>query len=237
MDRILVFKLWGDYAHFKKYYTTTSPLTFELPPPPTVIGIISAIIGLDKRDNEYLTYFENPEEFKIAVKLNSPVKKVRWTMNLVDTKHHFWIIKNRTQIRTEFLKDPSFTIYFWHQNDDIYNSLKFHLNNHTAFYSVSLGLSELLANYEYIGENIVSEVKDGEFVHLNSVIPTYYIQEKGIDFEIGKEIFQVNYPLYMNSDRIVTKRAEILFERNAKPIKCKPQFYWELKNGEKIVFF
>ncbi len=87
MDKILKFKIWGDYAHFKKFYTTTSPLTFEFPPPPTIIGIISAIIGLDK--NEYLEHFQNPDEFKIALSIQNPIKKVRWTQNLIDTKHHF----------------------------------------------------------------------------------------------------------------------------------------------------
>ncbi|WP_231717005.1 CRISPR-associated protein Cas5 [Desulfosarcina ovata] len=48
MTRVLAFKLWGDYGHFRKYYTTTSPLTFEFPPPTSVVGIVSAIIGLDK---------------------------------------------------------------------------------------------------------------------------------------------------------------------------------------------
>lgn len=236
MDKILKFKLWGDYAHFKKYYTTTSPLTFEFPPPPTIIGIISAIIGLDKKDNFYLTKFlEN--NYNITLKLNNPVRKVRWTQNLIDTKHHFWRIKNRTQIRIELLKKPSFTIYFWHQNYEIYKALKQHLENHTSIYSISLGLSELLANFEYLGEENLSEIPNGQFIQIDSVIPSKHISEKGIDYEIGKEIFQVNFPIFMNPERIVEKRAEIIFERNAKSIRCSPMSYWQLENGEKIVFF
>ena len=236
MTKILKFKLWGDYANFKKYYTTTSPLTFEFPPPPTLIGVISAIIGLDKY--EYLSHFQNTDIFKLAVCLNNPVKKVRWTQNLIDTKKHFWIIHNRTQIRTEFLKDPSFIIYFWHQDESIYQSLKQHLENHTAIYSISLGLSELLANFEYLGEICISEKINNKFVPIDSVIPSNYIKsEKGIDFEVGKEIFQVNFPIFMNPERIVEKRAKIIFERNANSIKCNPENYWQLESGEKVVFF
>ncbi len=37
---VLIFNLWGDLGHFKKPYTTTSPLSFAFPPRPTLAGII-----------------------------------------------------------------------------------------------------------------------------------------------------------------------------------------------------
>jgi len=52
--KVLVFDIWGDYGHFRKFYTTTSPLTFSFPPPPTIAGILGAIYGTDKKTNEYL---------------------------------------------------------------------------------------------------------------------------------------------------------------------------------------
>jgi CRISPR-associated protein Cas5h len=235
MDKVLIFKLWGDYAHFKKYYTTTSPLTFEFPPPPTVIGIISAIIGLDK--NEYLGYFQNPDEFKLTLSLNAPVKKIRWTQNLIDTKHSFWKIHNRTQIRIEFLKDPVFTIYFWHANKAVYETLKEHLRKHKSVYSIALGLSELLANYQFIEESAILQKENDDFIEVKSVLPLESITENGIDFESGKEIFDVNYPLFMNEERVVEKRDSVLFERNGNTISCKPKNYWQVESGEKIVFF
>ena len=43
--KCLVFDIKGDYGHFKKYYTTSSPLTFSIPPRTTVSGMIGALIG------------------------------------------------------------------------------------------------------------------------------------------------------------------------------------------------
>jgi CRISPR-associated protein Cas5h len=234
MDKVLKFKLWGDFAHFKKYYTTTSPLTFEFPPPPTVIGIVSAIIGLDKE--EYLNYFQNYDEYKIALCLNTPVNKVRWTQNLIDTKHHFWKIHNRTQIRIEFLKNPSYIIYFWHANEAIYQTLKEHLKQHKSVYSIGMGLSELLANFAFDGEKSINKSIEGDFVQVNSVVPVSTIAEGAIEYEVGKEIFDVNYPIFMNTNRIVDKRQSLLFERLGKTIKCKPKKHWDVESGEKIVF-
>jgi CRISPR-associated protein Cas5h len=236
MNKILKFKIWGNYAHFKKFYTTTSPLTFEFPPPPTIIGMISAIIGLDK--SEYLRWFQNRDEYKISLSIGNPINKVRWSQNLIDTKHSFWLIKNRTQIRIEYLKNPAYFIYFYHKDPIIYDKLKENLENHNSIYSLCLGLSELLANFEYIDEISLQRTNSGDWINLDSVIPVSSILDKNsIDFELTREIFKVNYPILMLPDRVVDKREDILFERNGESIKCKLEEYWKLENGENIVFF
>lgn len=235
MAKALSFKLWGDYGHFKKYYTTTSPLTFEFPPPPTVIGIVSAIIGLDKQD--YLSRFQN-NAWKIAVCITRPVKKVRWTINLIDTKNHFWKIKNRTQIRTEYLKDPEFEIFFYHSDIEIYETLKHNLMNHHSVYSVSLGLSELLGDFAYCGEHGLTEHTNSEWQTIRSVVPVSCLcDDLSIRFESEVELFKVNYPVDMAPDRTVTRRDEVIFERCANPITCKVNQSYETEGGERIVFF
>ena len=46
--KVLVFDIWADYGHFRKFYTTTSPLTFSFPAPSTIAGILGAIYGAGK---------------------------------------------------------------------------------------------------------------------------------------------------------------------------------------------
>ena len=95
--KCLVFDIKGDYGHFKKYYTTSSPLTFSIPPRTTVSGMIGALIGLDKE--EYLKYFSK-EDAKIAIQINSPINKTRISYNLINTKtaKMYSKIKDRTQV-------------------------------------------------------------------------------------------------------------------------------------------
>ena len=236
MSKILVFRLWGDYGHFKKYYTTTSPLTFEFPPPVTVIGIISAIIGLDK--DRYLDSFTDPEKYRIAIGLEAPVNKVRWTQNLIDTKKHFWKINNRTQIRTEFLKKPMFKIYFSHQDASIYNQLKENLQNHRSHYSVSLGLSELLADFEFCGEQEITPMQTQDWQEIKSVVPvSRLLDDSAIQFEAGKEIFKINYPVQMDSNRVVVHREDVIFERRGMTVNCKVSENFQTEEGLSIVFF
>ena len=125
--KALVFDIKGDYGHFRKFYTTSSPLTFSIPPRTTVCGIIGALIGLDKK--EYLKYFKK-EEAKIAIQILQPINKTRLSINLIDTKkakEYYSKIEKRTQVTYELLKNPSYRIYFYHSNKELYKKVKLFL--------------------------------------------------------------------------------------------------------------
>lgn len=232
MKKILVFDIWGDYGHFRKYYTTTSPLTFSFPPRPTISGIISAVIGLDKK--EYLRYF-SVKDADITLRILNPVTKVRMGQNLIDTKKArlFSRIKHRTRIRTEYVKNPQYRIYFRHSNEEIYKRLREFIKKHESVYTVSLGISELLANFSFIGEYGTKTLYTDKIVEIDSVIPS---ERAEISFEIGKEYFLTAMPVEMIEGRIVTKYSDVSYERNGRKILCRPASYCEIENGENIIF-
>ncbi|NLJ37176.1 MAG: CRISPR-associated protein Cas5, partial [Candidatus Atribacteria bacterium] len=111
--KYLAFDIYGDYAHFKKFYTTSSPLTFSIPPPPTIGGMIAAICGIDKKNYLDILSFT---KCQYAIRILNPIHKVRMGLNHINTKGNAWQLiskKNhepRTQIRTEFLKSPRYRI-------------------------------------------------------------------------------------------------------------------------------
>ena len=232
-NRILVFDIWGDFGHFKKPYTTTSPLSFAFPPRPTIAGMISAIIGLDK--TEYLDHFMR-KDADIAIKIIRPVKKMRISQNLIDTKRAilFSRIKQRTQIRFEYVKDPGYRVYFLHRDNNIYQQLKSCLENHESVYTVSLGLSELLANFEFVGEFDLHGVKNEDPVFIDSVLPVRFFGDNTL--ENGKAYLSENIPIEMNRERIVTQFGEVFYERSGKPVKAVPDTYFRIENGDAILF-
>lgn len=235
-EKFLIFDIWGDYGHFKRYYTTSSPLTFSIPPHTAIIGLISAIIGLDK--DEYLNIMTK-DKAKIAIRIINPIKKIRMTQNLINTKDNYWIpIKKeghepRTQIRFEYLKDPHFRIYFHHIDVEIYESLKQNLINHKSVYTPCLGISELIADFMFIEESSVLEKSNGdEFIDIYTVIPLD--KETKINFEAGKKYFKERIPIEMKPGRIVTEYSEVLYEMDGKPIKAKVKNAIKLSNGDVI---
>ena len=238
--KILSFDIWGDYGHFRKFYTTSSPLTFSFPPPSTIEGILGAISGVDKQ--QYLDVF-SPAKCKIAVRIAAPVKKVRMGINLINTKGNYWIPygnkhhEPRTQIRTEFLKDPCFRIYFSHKDDNVLGRLNEIMKEHKSVYTVSLGLSELLADFKYMELYDAECITGGSEVNLSSVVVFSNLIADGLEIENGKKYFKEKMPIVMNPERTIEKYDDVVFEPEGKAIKAKVNTYYRLENGENIAFF
>lgn len=238
--KVLAFDIWGDYGHFRKFYTTSSPLTFSFPPPSTIAGILGAIYGSGK--DEYLKVFLH-DKCKITLKIVNPVKKVRMGINLINTKGGYWTLYSnkyhepRTQIRTEFLKDPFFRIYFAHEDEKIFKALAELLKEHKTTYTVSLGLSELLADFEYVGEYEAELKSDNEFVELQTPVTESNLLQNGLEIESGKKYFKEKMPIKMNPERIVEKYDDVIFEPEGKTTKAKVKTYYRLENGDNITFF
>lgn len=238
--KVLVFDIWGDYGHFRKFYTTTSPLTFSFPPPPTIAGILGAIYGADK--DEYLKIFSH-DKCHLALRIVSVVKKVRMGINLINTKGNYWQPvkkKNhepRTQIRTEFLKDPCFRIYVSYVDGKLFDRLEQNIKEHKSIYSVSLGLSELLADFRFKGIFDADQITDGQLAELFTPISAINLQKNEIEIEANKKYFKEKMPIRMNPDRVVEIYDDMIYEPDGKTIKAQVKTYYKLENGENITFF
>lgn len=240
MKSVLVFDIWGDYAHFRKFYTTSSPLSFSIPPRTAISGLIGAIIGLQKED--YLRHFSK-NQAQIGVRLLAPVKKTRLGINHINTKDNNWTLirkkghEPRTQIRTEFLKDPKYRVYVYHKDKSIYNNLHDYLRAHKSVYTPCLGLSELISNFSFVGEYSLKEFNESETL-IASAVPVSNLlgHSDSITFEAGKKYYKERIPIEMTPERIVTEYGEVIYEAEGKPIKVKLKRFWELEYGERIVF-
>lgn len=236
MSKLLVFDIWGNYAHFRKPYTTTSPLTYSIPSRTSLTGIIGAILGIEKeKNNENLNY----AHCNISLRILNPIKKVLINQNLINTKTAKMMARmdskgGRTQIRFEKLKDVKYRIYVELFNNELNEKLLNNLKEHSPVFTPSLGLSEDLANFSYIGDFEYKE-NNGD-VSIDSVVNMNGLTPKNIEFEDGKEYFSDTYALEMKEDREVTSYGEILIERTGKTIRLINSDYIVLTNEEKIVW-
>ena len=239
--KIIVFDIWGDYGHFKKIYTTTSPLSYDFPPKTSICGILGAFLGLNKED--YLKYI-NKNTAKISLKIINPIQKTNFALNLIDTKKGrfkgpgFNLINGRTQIRFEMLKNPKYRLYVHLTNNQLHSKLDELLKHHKTVYTISLGLSELIANFEYIGEfEVEKKTPNNEYTSINSVIRRDNIVNNEIEINEDKEYLFSKIPNEMNENRITTEYIDIFYERGGHPINCKVKEYYHIpKLGENITF-
>lgn len=219
MKKVLVFDIYGEYAHFRKYFTNMSPTTFLIPPRTVILGIIGAIIGIDKATN--------PENFTLAksfisVELKKEVNKVVMQINGVKASTLSILtmpLGMKRQINYEFVKNPVYRIYFSHTDVALYNRLLSKLEQHQSAYTLALGSAQCLANYDFIGEFDVSEVNQTDFVEINSLISLENLVE--VDFTGNNKIQKSIMPNEMLNDRTVTKYEEFIYSICGIPISAK----------------
>jgi CRISPR-associated protein Cas5h len=234
---VLVFDIWGDFAHFKRIETTTSPLTYPFPVGTTLSGMVAAMIGLG-RDSYYDMF--SRRNFLFGISILRPVRKTRINLNFINTKfgYYLWDITRkgyppRTQIPLELVRKPKYRIYLHLTTSlrDVKEKLKKNLMNHQTVYTLYLGISELIANFEFIGEFESEYVKIKKEEEIQSVITL----DSRIVAEEGKRYGRETIPLYMDSDRRVVEYAEVVYEMNANPLKIREGWFYDV-NGERVVF-
>jgi len=235
--KFLVFDIWGDLAHFRRGYTTTSPLTYPFPPRTVISGIIAAILGL-KRDSYYEIL--NSKNTLFGLQILNPIKKIKINQNLIDTKTGFFLWDNkgqRTQIPFEYLKEPKYRIFANLKNTNLFENLINLLSMHKTIYTIYLGISECIANFKFVGVFDSSKIERKD-ISVNSIIEFNNLKNFEIVLEEEKNYGKIKMPGDFNKERIVTKFNEFIYEENAKNIRIKAQniIYYKINNANIIPF-
>jgi CRISPR-associated protein Cas5h len=246
----LIFDISGEYGHFRKFNTTTSPLTYSIPTPSAIFGLLGAILGIEREDshnkiregNEHLREVFTTENAAVAIKPISEIKKVNIGFNLLDTGSYqsFFNITNRTQIEYEILKDPKFRIYLnWEH--PFKNELSERLKNKRFHFNPYLGISQMTANVMYVGEKKLIELSGKDYVDFDTAINLSEIESEKAPIDVAfikDRVFQVEtFPLDMQIDRKIKRYGEILVEMNGDNIRAIPnQKSFSIENEGNIQF-
>lgn len=237
---IIIFDIYGDFGHFRKFFTTASPLTYSCPPPTSIRGIVSAIVGLSKDE-----YIEKTNNLDVAVRILNPIKKIRMGLNYVNTKSssmdlNFKGIIDRTQVFAEFLKEPKYRIYVKPRNDkgkEICTKLESIIRDNKNFYTVSLGLAYLLGNVRFVGVGVgyVEKTHKIDTLFDASIIKNFKISN-------GMKIIKERMLEFMGKNRVPGKYVDTVVEITGKPIEGEfeetNKIYKVSYNGiEENVFF
>lgn len=243
-ERAAVFDIAGPLAMFRKPYSPLSPVSFPLPPPTAVFGVVGAILGLNKDD--YLRRLcPDSGEVAVGVRVLKPVQKLRATLNLLNTKtaDSLWRIKaggGRIQIPHEYLKDVAYRIYFGHDDAGVVDEIADRLSRDEAVYTPCLGRSECIADVVWRGVWSVEpwEPSAGARIELHSALPADAVQ---IHYERGVAYGRFRVPARMKPDRTVTRYNEVVVRSDSGPIQCTATRVFrcssdEEGNGDAILF-
>lgn len=78
--KMIIFDLYGRFAHFRKFYTNSSSLSYSVPPRTTIEGIIAALLGYE-RDSYYDLL--DVDKLNVAVRKIGESRKVMQSLNYI----------------------------------------------------------------------------------------------------------------------------------------------------------
>lgn len=245
---LLIFDIKGEYGHFRKYNTTTSPLSYSIPTRTAIAGILGAILGMEReiRDGVYPEGAEPVQEFfskersDMAVQIMRPVKKENIGFNLINTKTSFYNLTRagRTQIEFELVKDVHYRIYLAMEDISKFEELSERITNKRHHFTPYLGLAQFTAQVDFVQQTKANEVSsNGEFTEIITAVNMSKLQgEPPIEFQREYFYSANNMPISMNRDREVLEYSEVLIEKNGNPLKVKVRDFYTIDGIGNILF-
>ncbi len=232
---LINFRLRGRFAHFLRAEASASALSYPLPPRTVLLGLMGAVLGLSKDTPQVVL-----EPANIAVSGKFPKTywhgtKLRQTlpapMPLVIKKTHKGTSSEQKMphiVLQEWLLNPEYTI--WVSIPEPYHTeLKKRLKDRQWYFSPFLGLSEMMADIEYMGASEGSSLPDG----LYDVQTVFQQDSADIDLEAVIErrlsIHILQMPRTVTQYRVFSHSSYVA-ERNARPIPLKTRRAYKTDN-------
>lgn len=238
-NKFIIFDISGEFAHFRKFNTTTSPLTYPVPPRTTLAGMLGAIIGLGRFS--FYDVFSREKAF-IAVQIINPIKKTSHAFNLVDTKKSFFNIANRTQIEFDLIQNAHYRIFISVLDEKIYSQLQKNISLNQTHFTPYLGLSQFTAKIDFIAEIEGINKEANKYEDITTALNLSHCKkENPIEFDFtskySSNTMAIEMQLEDNNKRIVTEFADVLVELDGKPIKAFVNNYIHIENFGNIKEF
>jgi len=246
-NQILELKLTGKFAHFRKFYTNASSLTYIIPPRTTICGLLASIMQI-KRDGYY--DIMSSENLGVAISLvpNIYYHKVFQTLNYAkDATPKIPIndLSVHRQCRLELLKaqgskDLEWVLYicFNRTEKNEFEELENRIKEKNFGYGISLGQRQFIAHLELVKAYSQDEFElSPESDYLDSVIERELIE--GItsqDCDLIMERMPLEQELIEGKGKSYrqTKRfGNIVIETNGKRITGKFKDLVEIYNDRK----
>lgn len=239
----LIFDVSGRMAHFRRFYSSVTPLSYSFPPRNTVIGMLAAILGCEK--DSYYNIFAR-ENFGITLSINNQngLRRFMLPTNYLDTDQvSISRLRGRGKVPTsiEYIMpvppdtEVSYRIYVVLLNEKYRNmleELERRVREKEPIYPVSLGPANCLANIDWVTYTTADMIDaDSREIPIKTVLDLDIISDDGIKFE-DKSVFEGKKivleerlpPDFINKREINGMGRNYIFEGKGDtiPVRLKP---------------
>ena len=222
--KCLVFKVRGDYARFRKSYTTTSALTYLLIHPVAVRGMIGAILGINREK-----LYEKTKDIEVAVQVINKIRKDMQSFNLINMKSNDKIFRFPSNV--EFLRDVEYRLFI-KSDENIISELEKSLKQGEFVFTPYLGASEHIAKVECEGVYNCEKLPKGN----HKVISVVDLESNTIDFGDDDIMLTTdNIPIDNDKNREYIKYKKVIFATDENKISVNTDNCYKV--GEYNVVF
>jgi CRISPR-associated protein Cas5h len=194
------FRVSAELAMFRKWYTTTSSVSYHFPPPTSIVGMIGAMIGIPK-ESLWKTF-----EGDIAIVIDNPIKVIQQGVNYINTKEN----KNnsfRIRVLHHYLYNPSYLIFY---RGPLAPKIRTFLRERKSIYPLYMGQAYNLSVIEPI---IVQEQQELDGDYASSTVVNYIDK---INWEKNNHVFIEKMDTRMDSNRVPIMSRPIAYSFNVK---------------------
>ncbi|HPO59990.1 MAG TPA: CRISPR-associated protein Cas5 [Exilispira sp.] len=233
-EKILIFNIKGKFAHFKKYYSNKSSLTYKLPPSTVIMGIIASVLQ-ESRDTYY--YWLDPDKSKIGVKILKNGNTHFECMNYLFENGH-------TQTRLELLMAKenyiNYKIYFYTNEKEKFDEFERKIEKREYGYGIYLGQRQFIADIDIENTYFVNNIHYIKSCNLSTL--TYkenvITLSENNSCKLNVDMMPISFKNEKDGkSRISELKSQVIFEENGKSINGTFIEVIEISNGEIISFF
>jgi CRISPR-associated protein Cas5h len=213
----------GNWGHFKKPETNNNPLTHDLITKTALIGLIGAVLGIEREDMKS-KFPQLSEDFLYGVQLLNPVKKISWGFT---SRTAISPTADGTPKYFEFLKNPRFLVSVALKGEDsksIFEDFKKAIKQEEAIYPPVLGWHNCPANLQWKSEGEFSEIRNGTFETKGFVLAGEHTPK---DISGGFRIGFDKMPTFQNKDfwNLPDKYKNVIYPDCPHSISVEGKFY------------
>lgn len=236
---LLIVKVKGKFAHFRKFYTNSSSLSYSVPPRTVLSGMLGAILGYE-RDSYYDIF--SKEKLNIAVKKDKNIRKIMQTLNYIKATSPKNILQpsEHTQIPFEILtgdNDVEYTVYINHTDKSILDELELRIKSHRYVFAPYLGAAPFNCTFEFVKRIEGIPESSESNIRISTLIDTESIVEGSIDIkEDNIRLLKERMPREFLKERVIGKTASYIYDDNGHPLSLRINGTFVNADGENIIF-
>jgi len=239
--KLINFQLKGRFAHFLRAEASASALSYPIPPRTVILGIMGAVLGLPKDEPQVIL---KPAYIAISGKLpkthwhrakfrKDPPAPLPYIVKRTQKSEKNTAPEKATLILQEWLFNPVYTVWVSVPSPYLLQ-LENRLKEKQWYFTPSLGLSEMIADIEYLGSPECLLLPKGIYD-----VQSVFQQKSGsLDMKqmLKKElsIHLLQMPRTVTPGRVFS-HCRYIAERNARPVPVKTNQAYKTDN--KIIMF